>query len=221
MVDMTAFARILITLQMVLALGSAAQAHPHMFFKSTAQFILDEQGKLSKLRVVFLVDELNTTYTFAELGVNKDGDQTLTPAEKAKIAENVSEGFGFYKYFTFLRDKDNVIALGKPLGVIVQLQQLRLGLSFTIPLKKPLDLKGRSLSLQLYDPTYFTAITIGLVPTIVGKAVPCSVTVKKPTENERTRRSQVLLSQLSREETPEESDVGAVFAETTRLVCRK
>ena len=69
--------------------------------------------------------------------------------------------------------------------------------------------------------TYIYYQFISVTGRIVGKGIPCSVTVKKPTENEQTRRSQVLLSQLSREETPETSDVGAIFAETTRLVCPK
>lgn len=215
-----AFVRALVTLPIIFAVACAAHAHPHMFFKSTAQFILDSQGRLSKLRVVFLVDELNTMYTFTELSVNKDGDNHLTSTETNKIARTVMEGFGYYDYFTYLRDSDGEVPLGKPLDVTVHLEQLRLGLAFMIPLKKPVVLEGNSISLQLYDPTYFTAISIDLLPTVTGKGPVCSVTVSQPSDTEQTRRSERLLAQLSREETPEIENVGAIFAETTRLTCR-
>ncbi|MGI9523349.1 MAG: DUF1007 family protein [Hyphomicrobiaceae bacterium] len=216
-----ALAKFMATLAIMLSIASAAQAHPHMFFNSTAEFILDGQGRLSKLRVVFLIDELNTVYTFAELGVNKDGNQELSDEEKHKIAQNVLEGFGHYRYFTHLRDQNGAIALGKPRSVTVQLDQLRLGLAFLIPLETPLVLSGRSISLQLYDPTYFTAITIDLPPTVVGSGTECSVSVSQPSDTEQTRRSQLLLSQLSREQTPQIENVGAVFAATTRLKCQE
>ncbi len=215
-----AFIKSLMTLPFVFAIACAAQAHPHMFFKSTAQFVVDGKGRLSQLRVVFLVDELNTMYTLAELGVNKDGDQTLSEEEINKIAENVLEGFGHYGYFTHLSDQSGAIALGKPVDISVQLHQLRLGLSFLLPLQKPLQLSGRSLSLQLYDPTYFTAITIDLLPTFQGSGVLCSVSVSRLSDTVQSRRSKLLLSQLSREETPQEENVGAVFAETARLTCQ-
>lgn len=216
-----AFVRTFITLFVTFVATQAVNAHPHMFFKSTAQFVLDEQGRLTKLRVVFLVDELNTLYTFSELKVNQDGDNKLTAAETDKVARTVMEGFGQHGYFTNLRDDSGKIRLRKPSGVAVHLEQLRLGLAFVIPLEKPLELKGKSLSLQLYDPTYFTAITIDLPPMVVGKGAKCSVAVSKPEETEQTRRSQVLLSQLSREETPDVENVGVMFAETTRLTCQE
>lgn len=215
-----AFVRAFMTLLVTFVAAQVASAHPHMFFKSTAQFVLDEQGRLSKLRVVFLVDELNTLYTFTELKVNKDGDNKLTPAETDKIARTVMEGFGHHGYFTNLKDGSEEIPLRTPSSVAVHLEKLRLGLAFVIPLEKPLDLEGKSLSLQLYDPTYFTAITIDLPPMVVGKGAKCSVAVSKPEETEQTRRHQVLLSQLSREETPDVENIGIIFAETTRLTCR-
>ena len=141
-------------------LPQSASAHPHMFFASTAQFVLDDEGRLEKLRTVFLVDELNTLYTFTELGVNTDGDQNLSSEEKDKIGESVLGGFGYYDYFTKLRNQLGAIPLGKPTEVTVNMVKGRLGLSFVLPLKQPLALRGETLSLQLYDPTYFTAISI-------------------------------------------------------------
>ena len=212
--------RIVMLAAILFSTASAVQAHPHMFFTSTAQFILDGQGRLSQLRVIFLIDELNTMYTFAELGVNKDGDQTLSQEDVSKISENVLDGFGHYDYFTYLRNESGAIALGEPVDLAVQLYDNRLGLVFLMPLVKPVDISGKSTSLQLYDPTYFTAITIDLPPIIKGGGSQCSVSVDKPSSTEQTRRSELLLSQLSREETPQEENVGAIFAETTRLTCQ-
>ncbi|MEL7543819.1 MAG: DUF1007 family protein, partial [Pseudomonadota bacterium] len=86
--------RFLLVAAILTVMTRVALAHPHMFFSSTAQFLLDDEGKLSGLRTVFLVDELNTLYTFTELGVNADGDQILNADEQEKIAATVVEGFG-------------------------------------------------------------------------------------------------------------------------------
>lgn len=215
----TASARCAIALVITLAAMQPAQAHPHMFFTSTARFILDDHGRLSKLRVVFLVDALNTLYTLTQLGIGRDATQALTSEQTQKIARTVLEGFGRYDFFTHLRDQEGDIALGKPLEVAAQLQQGRLGLSFLIPLKAPLVLKGKKLTLQLYDPTYFTDITIGLPPVIVGKPHNCVVSLIKASETEQTLQAQSLLAQLSREQTPENGNVGAMFADTTRVTC--
>ena len=215
----TAFVRSLAAILLLLTAHAQALAHPHMFFTSTAQFLFDEQGRLAKIRAVFLVDELNTLYTFAELGVNQDGDESLSDEEVNKIAKNVVEGFGHYQFFTYLKDKDTPVALEKPSNVTVQLHQKRLGLVFLIPLKTPMVVKGKTLALQLYDPTYFTEISIDLPPMVVGKASGCSVAVTKPRSTEQSRQSQMLLSRLSREEKPEIENVGVLFAETTRLTC--
>ena len=215
----TAVLRSLAALVLLLIANAQASAHPHMFFKSTAQFLFDEQGRLSKIRAVFLVDELNTLYTFAELGVNQDGDASLSDEEVNKIARNVVEGFGHYDFFTYLKDQGRPVALEKPSNVTVQLHQKRLGLVFLIPLETPIPLKGKTLTLQLYDPTYFTEISIDLPPMIVGQAEGCSVSVTKPASTEQSRQSQTLLSRLSREEKPDIENVGALFAETTRLTC--
>lgn len=211
--------RVLLLAAIAIALPRQALAHPHMFFSSTAQFLLDDKGRLSGLRTVFLVDELNTLYTFTELGVNADGDQTLTPEEKQKIAETVVEGFGHYGFFAKLRNRFGQIDLPKPHDVSVNLQSSRLGLSFTFDLPRSFPLRNEQLSLQLYDPTYFTAISVDIPPTLVGAPHKCEVTVTKPTETEQSRESEMLLSQLSREETPEEEDIGIIFAEKTTVSC--
>lgn len=215
-----AWIRCLLVIQITAVTACSASAHPHMFFDSSAQFVLDDKGRLSKLRVVFLVDELNTLYTLAELNVNKDGDGTLTWQETEKIAQTVLKGFGYHHYFTYLRDEKGEVPLGKPLSVTAQLQKKRLGLAFVIPLKKPYPLGAKSLALQLYDPTYFTAITIDLTPTVVGAAVSCSIAVIQPNKTAEARRRQTLLSQLSREQTPTVENVGALFAQTTRVTCQ-
>lgn len=195
-------------------------AHPHMFFSSTAQFLTDAEGRLTGLRTVFLVDELNTLYSLTELGVNNDGDQTLDEQERDKIAESVVGGFGHYNFFTKLSNELGQIALDQPTEVTVNLVKGRLGLSFLMPLKQPQELKGKTLSLQLYDPTYFTAISIDRPPMVVGNNAICSVSVSKPSDTDDTLQTQQYLSELSREETPEEEDIGAIFAEKTVLRCQ-
>ncbi|MFV0295714.1 MAG: DUF1007 family protein [Hyphomicrobiaceae bacterium] len=198
-----------------------AFAHPHMYFDSTAQLVIDGEGRLARIHVVFLVDELNTLYTLTQLGARKRTHGRLSAAEKVKVEHSVYKGFTHYDFFTHLADGNGTIALEKPGTMKVAMHGGRLGIAFDVPLAKPIDVAGRQFALRLYDPTYFTAITLKSPPRLIGHGPHCAVQVIKAAQNHQKQRLQAFLAQLSREQTPNISDVGGLFTDTARLTCRK
>lgn len=80
-----------------------------MFFDSSAQVVIGDNGRLATIRVALLVDELNTLYILTQLGVGGHGQ--LSEIEKRKVESSVYKGFSDYDFFTHLADQNGEIAL--------------------------------------------------------------------------------------------------------------
>ncbi len=221
--------RLLAVVSIVVGLTCRAHAHPHMFFDATAHFLIDDQRRLVGIRVAYLIDELNTTFTIAEVTGRQITDERaksrkaepsdLTPDAVRAVEANVLDGFAEYGFFAELVDGSMPVALLPPSRVAVELQGGKLGLVMTLTLTEPLPLAGRALDLRLYDPTYFTEIAIVAAPRLVGSIEGCAVRVYRAADTPQSGRLRGLLAQLSREETVTEKNVGILFADRTRLDC--
>lgn len=198
----------------------AAEAHPHMFFDAQAQFVVDDDGRLTKVRVAFVVDEFNSLYTLAELGLDLDGDGALTASERASLGQAMMTGLSGYGYFVDLSLDDRKAMFGAPRDVAATLQDGRVAARFDLPLSAPRPLAGAAVSLALYDPTYFTAVDTAAPAAIVGgEPEGCAIDHQTFESTSQLAHVQTLLAKLSREETPEEQNVGVLFADKTRLTC--
>lgn len=196
-----------------------ALAHPHMFMDTTAKFNIDDNNQLQSIRLRFVIDELNTTLTIATLGLDKDGDRKFTTEDKRKVANNVVEGFAHYNFFTYLQMKGRQISLKAPTRAEVDFVNGRLVVKMEIYLSEPLSVSGKTFTLKLYDPSYFTEVSLKQAPQIIGDNTLCHVKLRKSTPDEKSQKLQASLAQLAREETPEIENVGALFADKTRLIC--
>jgi len=190
-----------------------------MFFSATAQFVIDESKKLTGIRVAYLIDEYNTTLTLADLGLDEDNDGVLTDKERAKVVSQISEGFSQYGYFAHMLEGKRKVEFAKPTSAVARLENMQLGVVFDIPLAAAMPLKGKALNLQLYDPTFFTQITMEMAPLIVGPSDGCAVALKSYEETDETAELQEFLSAISREEETGERNFGVLYADTTTLNC--
>lgn len=198
---------------------TGALAHPHMFMDTTASFKIDGRNQLQSIKLQFVIDELNTTLTIATLDLDKDGDKKFSAEDKKKVASNVLEGFAHYNFFTYLQVRDKKIPVKAPTRTEIDLVEGHLVVQMEVFLNEPLPVSGKTLTLKLYDPSYFTEVSIKTAPQIIGGNKLCRVKFHKSTPDENSQKLQESLAQLSREETPEMKDVGALFADNTRLIC--
>ncbi len=198
---------------------TSAFAHPHMFMDTTASFKIDNNNQLQSIKLRFVIDELNTTLTIATLELDKDGDKKFSPEDKKKVASNVMEGFAHYKFFTYLQVKEKAVSLNAPTRAEVDLVKGHLVVEMEVSLNEPLSVSGNTFTLKLYDPSYFTEVSVKNAPQIIGRKNLCRVKFHKSTPDENSQKLQASLAQLSREETPEMEDIGALFADKTRLIC--
>jgi len=74
---------------------------------------------------------------------------------------------------------------------------------------------------KVYDPTFYYAYEITTEPRVVGPdGHGCTVThVPYDPDDPKLKALAVELSALGRDETPEQQDVGALFADELRLSC--
>ena len=208
-----------VCLMVNLLFTQGALSHPHMFLDTHAGFKVDKDNRLQSIVLRFVVDEFNTTLTIATLDLDKDGDKKFTTVEKEKVADSVLGGFAHYKFFTYLWANDTEVALNAPKHVGIDFDRGQLVISMEIGVEKPLPVVGKSMTLKLYDPSYFTEVSIIEAPQIIGDIDSCRVKFSKSNPDQNSRKLQAYLSQLSREETPEIENVGELFADKTRLIC--
>ena len=198
---------------------SVASSHPHLFLDTTASFKLDDKKQLKSVVLRFVVDELNTALTIATVGIDQDGDKVLTDEDKKKVSKTILEGFSRYSFFTYLAVDDNDLVFNPPSHMDVGILNGHLVINMEMKLSKPFSVSGKTFTLELYDPTYFTEVKIKEVPQIIGGSKQCKVEFDKTELDQRMSQLQTSLFQLSREEVPEIENVGELFADKTRLVC--
>ena len=208
-----------LTLAAALLSAAPASAHPHMFFDAQAVLTVDDQGRLTGLRVGFLVDELNTEYTIEEMQVDADGDGALTPEDQKILADGLKNGLREWAFFTDLRIGGERVDLGDPSAIETQLAGPQLAARLDFTLAEPLPLKGVETNLKLYDPTYYTEVRTAAAPVVDGPgAAACAVEFTPFTATENMKIAQAMLSKLSREDTSGPK-VGGMFADKAEIAC--
>lgn len=152
----------LIGLALLMASGSAAGAHPHVWVDVviTAHF---EQGKVTSLRQQWWFDEDFTVTALSEVrkttGMAAGTIKPLTKAEVVQLRAKAFSNLANYAYFT------HVWASGKPIGVAKDVTSFhawmdgaKLAYEFTLPLATPLDPRAGPLRIGVWDDTYYVDV---------------------------------------------------------------
>jgi ABC-type uncharacterized transport system substrate-binding protein len=205
-----------IAISLGLGCASPALAHPHIFVDARTGFIFNEAGQLSALRIHWTYDAFTSLTLFDILDLDKDNDGALDDTDRAAIVAGETEWQDDYKGDTYLEADGADVPLAKPLNGSAWLADDRISVAFDLPLQAPLDVTDEVL-LKLYDPSYYYAYTVvGLEETDMGD---CLAELRNFEPDAATAELQAELALLSREETPEQENVGRLFADEVRLRC--
>ncbi|MGQ0564172.1 MAG: DUF1007 family protein [Gemmobacter sp.] len=198
-------------------------AHPHIFIDTALEVILDDQGRATAVRVVWVYDDFYSLVTLQDRGLDPDGDSKLTPSEEAKLAGFDMAWDADFAGDLYLLDKGTVpVPLGRPDDWSARVEQGRIVSVHVRDLVTPVPVSDVPLVLQVYDPTYYVAYTILGTPLLSGPgAAACAVQVFEPDLTAAQEQLQAILQEYTADQSVEQDfpAVGANFAEEARVTC--
>lgn len=169
----------------VLAVGTyTAQAHPHVWVKSSSELIYAADGTITGVRHVWIFDEMFSTYATQGLETKTRG--VYTREELAPLAQTNVESLKEFGFFTFAKADGKKQKFLEPVDYYLEYKDAALVLHFTLPFKTPF--KTKQLALEIFDPTYF--VDFSLQPkdpvTLIGAPAACATTIQRPADGAAT-----------------------------------
>ncbi|MEM6589754.1 MAG: DUF1007 family protein [Pseudomonadota bacterium] len=201
-----------------LTIANPAQAHPHVFVDGGVDFRFDDEAQLTSLQVTWLYDEFETLYILANNDLDLTLDGTLSEADRLVLEQKFSEWPEDFDGSAHLTHEGAPVALGWPSDPQVQVIDGRIQAVFDRTLESPLALTGETLELAFYESTYFFAFKITNSPQLFG-TTQCIADMIPFTADPGDSFLLAKLASLSREEIPENENVGRLFADRIALTC--
>lgn len=193
----------------VVALSAAfvatdAAAHPHVWVEAKSELVFDDASRLSAVRHAWRFD--GPFSAFAVQGLDVDQNGILTHEELAELAQVNVDSLSEYDNFTFLSRDGTDLAFDKAKDYWLDYSGGRLTLYFALPLKKPVDVAGSIVKLDVYDPEYF--VDFGMVQDepfdLVDAPKGCNLTVKLAGELDPMTATQLAAIPADQREVPDE-----------------
>lgn len=212
---------VLVTILPVICPINGARAHPHIFVDARTGFLLTEEGQLRALRISWSYDAFTTLFLFDVLDLDKDSDGRLDDEDRTAIVAGETEWPPEYNGDVYLELAGQDRSLTRPENAIARMEDDRITVAFDLPLAQPADMSGNTAILRLYDPVFYYAYTIqpdGQMRQVLPSTCDAEVIPFEPDAAAAALQSQ--LASLSREETPEQENVGRLFSDEVSLTCR-
>ena len=200
----------------IVMLGAAprpASAHPHILIDAHTDILFNAQGQIVGVTNVWDFDDAFSA--FAIQGYDSKSDGNPTRADLQPLAEVNLQSLAEYGYFTQLKVDGVPVAVGHPKDYYDVFTDEKLILHFTLPLAKPLDVRGKTVEIDVYDPAYFAAITFakGTPVRLAGNSAGCESFVHRPEALDPAIASQLAVIPADQRTLPPE-----LFAITNKLV---
>lgn len=134
-----------------------ASAHPHVFVDYGMTFVFDQQG-LAGITMEWAFDEMFTQMLLEEGDLNRD--RHFDSREIAGIKTGAFDNLANHAWFT------HILVNGRPYPVTTVtsfnavLKDGQARYSFFIPCQVPAGKTPQTVSLTLYDPTYYTDLSL-------------------------------------------------------------
>lgn len=235
---------------MFFALGfvSSAQAHPHAWISVKTTIIVDEKDEAVAIREHWLFDKTYSAYAAKDYDPHKNGkftDEDLLPLAQENLS-NLKE----YNYFTVFEngsgkavkfgnikdiasayedgpasDKKKVIVYATPKGQTAGEESSglkQIGMDFTLPLEKPVNLRAQAGVYRIYDPTYYVDMAhyqhnaVTFIREADGKEISsCQAKVELP----KVDQSMIFNAAALDRNATAPKDFGYYFSEKVTLTC--
>ncbi len=194
-----------------------AEAHPHVWATVRSEILFDGEGQITGVRHAWTFDEFYTA--MAVQGLDKDGDGTFSAEELKPLVQVNIELLKEFDYFTFVHfDDDEKLPLKPPENYSLDyVGKGLLTLNFTLPLATPLKIAGKTLKLDVYDPSFFVAFGFAKdAPVKLSGPSACSAEIEKPDASDADAEAlgEAFFSQLG-----PGSNYGSQYSQTVLIKC--
>ncbi|MGK9236734.1 DUF1007 family protein [Inquilinus limosus] len=199
----------------MLMLPGAAAAHPHAWIDLHSAFLLQEDGRIAAVEEQWLFDDFYTSVAFGD-GAPEDGP---TPEAVTDLARTNLRNLEPYGYFTRIRADGEAVPLGAVTEFESTLRNGRIWLRFVVPLATPVDPRAKSVTLQIFDLTYYIDmryIADDAVTLRGATAEGCSARVEPADPPAQA----VAMAQALDRGAAADDTLGEIFAATVRIACR-
>lgn len=205
----------LVSLVALAGLAQPAQAHPHVWITAKAEIVYAADGNVSGVRHHWTFDAGYSAYLTQ--GLDKNGDGKLTPDELQDMAKENAESLVDFDYFTVLKVNGAKQAFEPPREYGMTFENGLARLSLLLPVKSPPN--GKTLSLEVYDPTFFVSFSLAEgddAVRLAGAPKGCAATVARP---KPVAAEQQKLSESFFEALTSASNYGSNFANRAVVAC--
>jgi len=199
------------------AFASPANAHPHVFIDGGVDLVFGDENTLEALNVTWLYDEFETLYILSSYGITLNADGGIDEADQKELLLQRTNWPSDFDGSAHLSVAGEAVALQWPTDLSTEVVDGRLRMTFTRHLEAPLQ--AARFDVAFYESTYFFAFKITDAPQILGSAPECRAMVTPFEPDSQDRELQATLAMLSREETPADTQVGALFADRITVEC--
>ncbi len=207
---------LVISLQM--AIGPAG-AHPHVFVDAKAGFEVNEDGLLTALHISWTYDPFTTLFLFDALDLDSDRDGKLNDEDYAAILRGETEWGEGYVGDIYLEVNETVHPHLNPVDAQASYDNDQITIRFDLPLAEPVKVVGQAVVLMLYDPNYYYSYTVNDLIETTPLPENCDTSIYAFEPDAVTGDLLVALGTLSREEQPEQANVGRLFSDEVVLSC--
>lgn len=137
-------------------LPGLAPAHPHIFVDTTLRVVVDDAGNLEGVEISWTYDDFYSLLILADMGLDPDGDGSLSKAELAQL-----QGFDMnwqpgYAGDTHATRAGTALRLGPPQPGAVSVQRGLITSRHFRAASGPAD----GVEVKAYDPTFYTAYAL-------------------------------------------------------------
>ncbi len=195
-------------------------AHPHVFIDTGLEFVVDEAGQLTHVRVTWAYDAFYSLLVLEDMGLDPDADGVLTAEETDMLAGFDAQWVEGYNGDLVIMNGDATVPLSGPNEPTAVMEDGRIVTSHLRRIEGS-PVAANALSIKAYDETYYTAYEITR-PVIVTGQDTCKIEKKDPDIDGQLAQMQAFLKTLDANYDLEENDIpliGAEFAAEIRLSC--
>jgi ABC-type uncharacterized transport system substrate-binding protein len=195
-------------------------AHPHIFITAEVEVVFSDAGQMTGVRLSWTYDEFFSFMLTEDLGLDTDGDLSMTEDELATLAENVLDWPADFGGDLYLTQRDAPVALGPREDGTVEYRDGMVIERHFRPVVTPLDASW-PVAVQVYDPFYYVAYEISPEITVTGGS-GCAVELRKADLNAAyTLVEELLYGRPASDVGQDEAfpEVGEAFSDTVFVSC--